>query len=248
MSVVLSIGTVHPWNIAGSGLDLRIGEQLGSRVLTVVAAVSAQDASGVHALHAVPAAIVEAQLAAIPWSDVDAIRVGALGSREAVNLVAGACSRAAVPAVVDPVISASRGGTLSDEATVEAMRAFLAMPNAIVTPNLDEAQVFLGAPVDREQIAGAAQRLRAGCRAVLLKGGHLTGDPVDALATGDRVTLFTEPRVAGTMRGTGCVLAMALACALARGDDLHDAVRFARFFVRGQIASARQFGGLPVAY
>ena len=247
---VLSIGTTHPWNVAGVGLDARVGAELDTRVLTVVAGVSAQDARGLHALHVVPPVDLEAQLAAIPWELVDAVRVGALGAAACVTLVADALARLDVPVVVDPVIATSLGGDLTDEQAVQMIsERFCALGQAIVTPNLAEAGVLLGRPVERASMADAAQALRSrGARAVLLKGGHLDGNPADVLATAQAVTVFEEPRIAGRMRGTGCVLAMSLACALARGDELGDAVAFARGFVREKIAHAVQFGRLSTAY
>ena len=248
--IVLSIGTSHPWNVAGTGLDLRIGAELGVRVLTVIAAVSAQDARGVHALEPISASTIRAQLEAIRWDLVDAVRVGALGSAAAVHEVAQALSRAGRPAVVDPVLAATDGGVLADDATRRAIGDELfALSTAIVTPNLDEASALLGRELGRAQLIDAAQALRArGARAVLLKGGHLSGEPSDVLADADGVEMFAGGRIPGEMRGTGCTLAMALACALARGDDVRAAVRFARAFVRERIAHAVQVDGMRAAY
>lgn len=247
---VLSIGTTHPWNVAGTGLDLRIGTELGVRVLSVVAAVSAQDARGVHALEPLSAAIIRAQLDAIDWDLVDAVRVGALGSAAAVQLVAQAIRGADLPAVIDPVLAASGGGALADDATQRAIGDdLLSLPQAIVTPNLAEASALLGREVGRAQLVDAARELRSrGARAVLLKGGHLSGEPSDVLADADGVETFAGGRIPGDMRGTGCTLAMALACALARGDELRAAVRFARAFVRERIAHAVQVDGMRAAY
>ncbi|MGC8486287.1 MAG: hypothetical protein ACP5O6_11770, partial [Candidatus Baltobacteraceae bacterium] len=80
MRTVLSIGTTHPWNIAGLGLDIALGMRTGNEVFTVVAAVSAQNGDGVRALHAVAPANVREQLACLPWPHIAAIRVGALPS------------------------------------------------------------------------------------------------------------------------------------------------------------------------
>jgi hydroxymethylpyrimidine/phosphomethylpyrimidine kinase len=234
---VLSIGTTHPWNVAGVGLDIRLGAELGVDILTVVCAVSAQDERGVHALEIQALQTIEAQLKAIPWADVRAVRVGALGAPEVVPLVAGALARREVPVVVDPVLVASSGGVLAGEGSMHAIRETLAtMQQAILTPNLSEASMLLGREIAREDLLWAATELRkVGARAVLVKGGHLTGVPTDALADADGVELFSEPRIAGTMRGTGCTLAVALACALARGQRLRDAVRFARGVVRKKL-------------
>ncbi|HKU80812.1 MAG TPA: bifunctional hydroxymethylpyrimidine kinase/phosphomethylpyrimidine kinase [Candidatus Tumulicola sp.] len=238
--IVLSIGTTHPWNVAGTGRDLVLGTELGARVFTAIAAVSAQDAGGVRALHPIPPAALRAQLAALPWSAAGAVRVGALASAENVRCVAAALrAHGTLPAVVDPVFFASRGGALADDATRHAIGEELSvLPNAVLTPNLDEAAALLGSPpigLATMGEAAAALRLR-GPEAVLLKGGHLEGDPVDALATVAGVQILREPRIAGTMHGTGCTLAMALACALAGGAAVDDAVRRARAFVRAQLA------------
>ena len=119
---VLSIGTTHPWNIAGVGLDLRVGAQLGVRVFTVLAAISAQDAHGVRALEPLSPATVQAQLEAVPWELVTAVRVGALGSPAAVHAVAMALAARDLPVVVDPVVFATGGGALAGEGTLQAIR------------------------------------------------------------------------------------------------------------------------------
>jgi len=238
--IVLSIGTTHPWNVAGTGRDLVVGVELGARVFTAVAAVSAQDARGVTALHAVAAEAFAAQLAALPWDGADAVRIGALPTLAAVTAVKEfVAPRPALPVVVDPVFRASRGGELSDSAARYGVRDELApIPNVVLTPNLDEAAFMLGIEtVGRDAIGSAAVALRRrGCAAVLVTGGHLEGDPADALATADGVEILSEPRIAGTMHGTGCTLAMALACELARGMPIAHAVRAARAYVRAQLA------------
>ena len=237
--IVLSIGTTHPWNVAGTGRDLIVGTDRGVRVFTAVAAVSAQNRQGVVALHAVPAETLRAQLAALPWDAAGAIRIGALATLANVRAAAAFVrARPSLPAVVDPVFSASSGGALADDAARYAVRDELAtLPNVILTPNLDEAALLLGTqPLGGEEIGEAASALqRRGAGAVLVKGGHLAGDPIDVLATAAGVETFSEPRIAGEMHGTGCTLAMALACGLANGAPLRDAVAAARAYVRAEI-------------
>jgi len=238
--IVLSIGTTHPWNVAGTGRDLIVGARFGVRVFTAVAAVSAQGPHGVTALQRTERNLFRAQLATLPWDSAQATRVGALASAEAVEIVADALrSRPELVAVVDPAFAASRGGELVDAAGRIAYRDRLAvLGNAILTPNLAEAAELLGVElVDAASIGAAAAALRSrGCLAVLLKGGHLDGAPTDVLASAEGITPFTEPRIAGQMHGTGCTLAMALACELAGGKSLLDSVRSARAYVRTEIA------------
>ncbi len=238
-AIVLSIGTTHPWNVAGVGRDLIVGADFGVRVFTATAAVSAQGGRGVIELHAVPVHVLEAQLEVLPWDAAGAARIGALPTAAAVRAVARALRGRDLPAVVDPAFTASRGGALCDDAARYTLRDELAaLPNVVLTPNLDEAALLLGTgPIERDTIGEAAAALQArGSRAVLLKGGHLSGDPVDALATAAGVELFSEPRIAAAMHGTGCTLAMALACELAGGTPLPHAVRAARAYTRAQIA------------
>jgi hydroxymethylpyrimidine/phosphomethylpyrimidine kinase len=239
--MVLSIGTTHPWNVAGTGRDIVVGTNLNARVFTAVAAVSAQDGSGVRALTAIDLDSFTAQLDALPWASSGAARIGALPTAAHVTAVVERLRpRPDLPAVVDPVFQASLGGAIAGEDAAEAIDATLSrLPSVILTPNLHEAARLLNVPsISRATLREAAAALaRRGSRAVLLKGGHLEdGDPVDALATNDAVETFTESRIAGRMRGTGCTLAMALACELARGVGLIEAVRSARAYVRTQIA------------
>jgi hydroxymethylpyrimidine/phosphomethylpyrimidine kinase len=238
--IVLSIGTTHPWNVAGVGRDLVVGTTYGVRTFTAIAAVSAQDGRGVAALHAVPAGLLAAQLAALPWDSAGAVRIGALPTAAAVAAVAAQVrARPWLPAVVDPVFTASRGGELADFAARYALRDELGtLASVVLTPNLDEAAFLLGREaVAREDLSAAAIALRErGPAAVLLKGGHLDGEAADALATGDGVELFREPRIAGSMHGTGCTLAMALACELAAERPIAHAVRAARAYVRAELA------------
>jgi hydroxymethylpyrimidine kinase/phosphomethylpyrimidine kinase len=238
--IVLSIGTTHPWNVAGVGRDLVVGTELGARVFTAVAAVSAQDGRGVRAHHAIPAETFAAQLATLPWDAAGAVRVGALPTGGAVRAVIEPLrQRPWLAAVVDPVFGASAGGELADAGARDAVRNQLAvLANVVLTPNLDEAAAMLNRPaIARAEIGDAAAALLArGGSAVLVKGGHLDGDPADALATAAGIEIFSEPRIAGAMHGTGCTLAAALACELARGTAIVPAVRAARAYVRAQLA------------
>jgi hydroxymethylpyrimidine/phosphomethylpyrimidine kinase len=239
-SIVLSIGTSHPWNIAGVGRDLVVGCDLDARVFTAIAGVSAQDGRGTVVMQPISSEVFAAQLAVLPWDAAGAVRVGALPTREAVDAVAAALrAHAWLPAVVDPVFAASGGGELADHGAREAIRDELGvLGNVVLTPNLAEAAELLGdGAIGRDRVGEAAAALqRRGALAVLLKGGHLDGDPADALSTAGGVEIFSEPRIAGAMHGTGCTLAMALACELAGGKPIADAVRAARAYVRAQLA------------
>ncbi|MFN2449070.1 MAG: bifunctional hydroxymethylpyrimidine kinase/phosphomethylpyrimidine kinase [Candidatus Baltobacteraceae bacterium] len=250
--LLLSIGTTHPWNIAGTGLDARVAAEYGLAHAACVVAVSAQDAAGLHALHAVPPDVVRAQLRAAP-PGAGAVRIGALVSSETVREIAAFVAEraAALPVVIDPVTSVSLGGTLAaDDSLERALQALLRLP-VIVTPNLNET-LALGYDGDIAQVtaraAAATWFVANGARAALIKGGHAAGDPVDVLADARGVRTFSASRLPGSMRGTGCTLAAALACELLLGRTLDDAVAGAREYVRVKIAARVMRGGLQVAF
>ena len=140
--IVLSIGTTHPWNVAGVGRDLVVGSAKKCRVFTAVAAVSAQNAAGVIALGPVAPELFEAQLSVLPWESAGAVRVGALPTSGSVRAVARALeAHRWLPAVVDPVFAASSGGELADREARDALEAELAtLSSVILTPNLREPQ------------------------------------------------------------------------------------------------------------
>jgi hydroxymethylpyrimidine/phosphomethylpyrimidine kinase len=251
--VVCSIGTTHPWNVAGLGLDVLLLHELGARPVTVVAGISAQGPDGVVARTPVDAQTIAAQFATLRHAHVDAFRVGALLAPETVRSTGAILERSyGVPAVCDPVIASSDGGILADSATIKTLRDRLFPRCDIVTPNLDEARLLLerDAPIgDLDEMQRAARELCAfGARAILLKGGHLAERAIDVLCIDGETTLFEEPRLATEMRGTGCLLAAALAFELARGASILEAVPRARAIVREKIARARRFAHMRVAY
>jgi hydroxymethylpyrimidine kinase/phosphomethylpyrimidine kinase len=252
LPVVCSVGATDPWNAAGLGLDLLALAACGAYGVTVVAGVTAQDRAGIAARQALPADLVAAQFRSLREAGIAAYRVGALLDAATVAVVAGELGRTARPAVVDPVFAASGGGAFGDAAARAAFVRDLIPRATLLTPNLAEAALLTGVPavtdLDGMEAAGRALVL-AGARAVLVKGGHLAGAAVDLLVDGDGpATAFEAPRLPGSLRGTGCLLACAAAAALARGEPLVAAVAFARGFVRERFAAAHERGGMRTAY
>ncbi len=250
--VVASIGTTHPWNFAGIGRDIRVIEALGGVALTIVAGVSAQGGGAAPWREPLSPEAIAAQFASLERAPIGAFRIGALldvASVEAV--VAGIASRPAVPVICDPVIVASDGTPLATEATVRALAHSLFVRCTVITPNVPEAEALFGAPLADAPAAIAAAddlRARSGARNLLLKGGHRKGEPVDILACeSGAVETFSTNRLAGQRRGTGCVLAAALAYGMAAGMPVRDAVVFARARVRAQWEDAAALESLEAA-
>lgn len=251
VAVVCAIGSTDPWNAAGLGLDVRALAECGVRTVMVVAGVTAQDAQGVAALHAVPAALVEAQFASLAAAHVDAYRIGALIDSFSCAAVARALEGATAPVVYDPVIRASAGGAFAGAATLATIVSALLPRADVVTPNLDEAAMLLDGPVPRSvrEMSDAARALRArGPRGVLVKGGHLGGERAPDVYFDGELHVFDDARIEGTLRGTGCLLADAIAAWLARGLRPLDAIGKAHAFVRDKIANGRELGPFRTAY
>ena len=244
---VLSIAGSDSGGGAGIQADLKTISALGCFGMTAITALTAQNTLGVRAIHAVPLQMLTDQIDAVVEDiGVDAVKIGMLHSADTVRAVAGALKRHGLARVVlDPVMSATSGAKLIDDAAIEVLVRELFPLAAVVTPNLDEAALLVGHPLQGEadMEAAARQLLERGASAVLVKGGHLAGDTVSdlLLARGAPPHWMRAPRItSGNTHGTGCTLSSAIASHLALGADLGEAVERARAFVRGALeAGAR---------
>ncbi|MEJ6785189.1 hydroxymethylpyrimidine/phosphomethylpyrimidine kinase [Aminobacter sp. Piv2-1] len=167
-------------------------------------------------------------------SPVGAVKIGMLGTAATIDAVAAVlASSLPVPVVLDPVLASTSGRALLDTEAIGALKRKLMPLSRLVTPNLPELALLSCRPVasSEQEIVGQAEILLAtGMQAVLVKGGHAKGDrSTDLLVTFDGTQQsFEAPRLTGTMRGTGCMLASAIAANLALGAPLEAAVRRAK--------------------
>lgn len=247
--VVLVIAGSDSSGGAGIVRDVQTLTDLGADALCVITAVTAQCNRRVAAIHAIPPDIVRAQIeAAFATRRPDAVKIGMLANRAAVDAVADALGRlrdGAAAIVLDPVLVSSSGGTLLDDDGRLALKERLIPLATLLTPNVAEAAALLG---EDAAASGAALDLQAsrllglGAGAVLLKGGHADeGEATDRLAVRDQpLRKLTAQRVRGARRGTGCALASAIAVRLAGGQMLADACQNAKEYVRGSLLVAEE--------
>lgn len=236
---VLTIAGSDSGGGAGIQADLKTFAALGCFGLSAITALTAQNTRGVAAIHAPPVEFLEAQIDAV-MADIgaDAVKIGMLHSAEIVRAVARAVERYAMSrAVLDPVMVSATGAVLIEPDAARALASELFPRSTIITPNLDEAALLLGRPIQTadEMPAAAEALLRQGARAALLKGGHLPGDEVvDVLAvSGRRPLVFSAARIATrNLHGAGCTLSSAIAAWLALGEPLIEAVEAARLYTR----------------
>src|SRR5215207_6639837 len=209
---------------AGIQADLKAFAAAGCFGTSAIVALTAQNTTGVSAVHEVPAAFVRAQLAAV-LGDIgaDAAKTGMLFSRSIIETVADVLGEHAVPLVVDPVMVASSGARLLEDDAVETLVARLFPLATVITPNLNEAIALAGAPAKRRELA---ERLHAlGAPAVIVTGGH-GDDPVDHLFDGERhVEIAVERHDVRATHGAGCTHSATLTALLAKGAALEEAAR-----------------------
>jgi hydroxymethylpyrimidine/phosphomethylpyrimidine kinase len=239
---LLSIAGSDSGGGAGIQADLKTFAALGCFGMTAITALTAQNTLGVRAIHGVPLDILSAQIDAVVEDiGVDAVKIGMLHSADTVRTVAAALRRHGLRQVVlDPVMIATSGAVLIDEAAIDVLVRELFPLAAVVTPNLDEAALLVGQALrsTQDMEAAARQLLERGAQAALVKGGHLAGDTVSdlLLVRGAAPLWMHAPRIAsGNTHGTGCTLSSAIASHMALGADLPQAVQRAREFVRGAL-------------
>jgi hydroxymethylpyrimidine/phosphomethylpyrimidine kinase len=237
VSRVLVVAGLDPSGGAGLVADAQAVAAFDARAWLVASALTAQGPAGAQGWWPVAPEVVVAQIEALlapggrerPAS----VKTGMIGSAAAAAALAerlGARPLGRVPLVVDPVLAASSGLALVSGAPAPAAFEPLLARAALATPNWLELAILAGRDVASEDDAiRAARSLSA--RAVLVKGGHREGPPVDVLVRGRRVTRFAGRRIGGTARGTGCRLASAIAAQLANGVELEMAVAAAKRYV-----------------
>ena len=234
---VLLVAGLDPSGGAGLVADLEAVRAAGALGWAVAAALTAQGPGGARGFEPASAKILLAQIDALVLGPERprAVKTGMLATRTLARALAARLAEPPlekIPLVVDPVLAASSGASLFDaegRAPGEALAPLLERAR-LVTPNLPELAALTGLDVSSDDAAiRAARALPA--RAVLVKGGHRPGAPLDLLVTRGRVTRMSGRRRRGTARGTGCRLASAIAALLARGASLEDAVRGAKRIV-----------------
>jgi hydroxymethylpyrimidine/phosphomethylpyrimidine kinase len=243
---VLAIAGSDSGGGAGIQADLKTMLALGVHGMTVICAVTAQNSVGVQGYWELPPEAVKAQLDSV-LGDIgaQAIKTGMLASPALVATVCDALAEVAAPVVVDPVAVSKHGDSLLAAGTLAAVRDRLLPFATVVTPNLLEAELLTGMAIadERQMLAAAAMINAMGPQWVLVKGGHLPGNPVDLLFDGERVIRFPGERIESVhTHGTGCTLASAIASRLALGDDVPTSVRAAKAYVTGAIAAGFPLG------
>lgn len=237
MKTSLTIAGFDPSGWAGASADLLTFERLGVRGLSAITALTAQNTRAVKGVFPIKPSFLTLQVEALLEEfRVDSVKVGMLGTHgNAAALLRLAKAGRLNKLVLDPVFLSTSGFPLLDKFGIRLISEILPFVT-LVTPNMDEASRLTGLNI--KGVSGmeeAAKRLNdLGAPNVLVKGGHLKGEPVDVFYDGRSLELFKGRRVAGNksiFHGTGCVLSSAIAAYLARGAGIKRAVREAKRYL-----------------
>lgn len=242
LPVALTVAGSDSGGGAGIQADLKTFSRFGVFGASAVTALTAQNTAGVTAVVASRPDFVRAQIEAV-LSDLDvrAAKTGMLADADIIETVAASLARhTGIPLVVDPVMVATSGVQLLATDAVATLRDRLLPRAALVTPNLPEARLLTGLGPDTTARELCAALLDRGAGAVLLKGGHDTGDTVEDLLAGmGWERRFRHPRQPGGFHGTGCCLAAGITAGLALGNSLEESVETASAWLQSLIARAR---------
>ncbi|POH73730.1 bifunctional hydroxymethylpyrimidine kinase/phosphomethylpyrimidine kinase [Arthrobacter glacialis] len=244
---VLSIAGSDPSGGAGIQADIKAISAHGGYAMAALTALTAQNTTGVHSVHVPPVAFLAEQLEAISADiDIDAVKIGMLGTAEVMTVVGDWLARTRPPVVVlDPVMVATSGDELMAPAARQGLLRLLESTH-LVTPNILELAVLLGQPQAKnfdEALGQGLQLAAAHGVAVLVKGGHLPGEEcLDALVQHDgTVEVFTAPRVdTPNTHGTGCSLSAAVATLQAQKGDWAVSVRHAKSWLSVALETAHE--------
>jgi len=247
---VLSIAGSDSGGGAGIQADMRTMALLGVHACVAVTAVTVQNTLGVQGFHEIPDDVVAGQIEAVVGDiGIQAAKTGMLASPGIIDSVAATWRRLGltVPLVVDPVSASMHGDPLMVPSALDSLRNQLFPLATLVTPNLDEVRLLVDVDVvDPTSQRAAAKALHAlGPQWALVKGGHLRSSDrsCDLLYDGADFYEFDSERLpTGNDHGGGDTLAAAVACALARGFTVPDAVGFGKQWVTESLRASYPLG------
>ena len=241
MKTALTIAGFDPSGWAGVLADVKTFEAFGVQGVAAVSALTAQNRKVVRATQPVNAAFLEKEVNALTEGfRIDAVKIGMLGSGANVRAVAGIIKKKNLKNIVlDTVFCSTSGHALLDKKGVVEIKRLLPLIT-IATPNIAEASVLSGIKIKNiHDMEAAAKKIFAlGARNVLVKGGHLKGEPIDILFDGRRTFHFKGKRIKATkavLHGTGCIFSSAIAASLAKGLTVRRAVKDAKQYLTDEL-------------
>lgn len=232
---------------AGIQADIKTISALGCYAASAVTAITVQNTCGVSAVHPVMPEIVAAQIRSVTDDmTIDAVKIGMVTDGAIIEAIAETLMPCHAPIIFDPVLVSSSGTPLTDMQALEILRTRLVPLCLLVTPNIPEAEILSGIPVRTAdgRIEAGRKIQELGCKAVLIKGGHLTGNDMEDIlmmsSPQEEIHIFHGERIAsGNTHGTGCTLSSAIAAHVAKGCSLPEAVEKGKKYLTEALAAGK---------
>jgi hydroxymethylpyrimidine/phosphomethylpyrimidine kinase len=249
LPITLTIAGSDSGGGAGVQADLKTFTALGVHGTSAITCVTAQNPRTVTGIQPIRADLVRGQIEAV-FAELRpaAVKTGMLFSADLIRVVVEFFMRSShPPLIVDPVMVATSGAILLKPGAIRLLKERLLPLAALVTPNLDEAEILVGRKLEcLADLEAAAREIhrRFGC-AALVKGGHLRSLPAatDVFFDGRKMLRLVAPFVQGvSTHGTGCTYSAAITAFLARGDSLPDAVVAAKRYITRAIQGSYRAG------
>ena len=247
MKTVLTIAGSDSSGGAGIQADIKTMTMNGVYAMSAITALTAQNTTGVRAIQEVTPELLKQQIDAV-FEDIfpDSVKIGMVSSSELIDVIADRLKfYGAKNIVADPVMVASSGSALMKTNAVETLTKELLPLATLVTPNIPEAQGLSGIVIkSKEDMLSVAKYIgdTYGC-AVLLKGGHSSGNANDLLYADGKYHWFEGKRIdTSNTHGTGCTLSAAIASNLAKGYALPESVQRAKEYISGALSAGLNLG------
>ncbi|ABF13883.1 bifunctional hydroxymethylpyrimidine kinase/phosphomethylpyrimidine kinase [Candidatus Palibaumannia cicadellinicola] len=242
---ILSIAGTDPSSGAGIQADLKTFSALGTYGASVITCIIAQNTYGIQAIYPLSGDCVTEQLNSV-FNDIqiDSVKIGLLCQATTIRVVSALLENHSIPWIVlDTVMKAKSGDQLLAKDDIKILQNKLLPLASIITPNLPEAAVLLGCKLAKNEdqmCLQGRQLLNYGCKAVLMKGGHLISiDSPDWLVTSEQEVRFTSPRVqTKNTHGTGCTFSAAIAALRPRYDNWKQTIEVAKNWLQKAILHA----------
>ncbi|MBD3229685.1 MAG: bifunctional hydroxymethylpyrimidine kinase/phosphomethylpyrimidine kinase [Candidatus Lokiarchaeota archaeon] len=237
MRVVMTIAGSDSGAGAGIQADLKTIMSNNLYGVSVITAITAQNTLEVKKIYRLPLDIIKSQLDVLLSDfEIGAIKTGMLYSSEIIEIVVNKINSRNIPVVVDPVLRSSTGKSLVEGEFLKSIKEKLIPQTTIITPNLFEAEQLSGVSIiTQNDIKDAGEKIiEMGVKAVLIKGGHFNIDKpyvFDTLLYDDKSYFYKKDRIKGEFHGIGCTFSSSIACNLAKGYDILEAIKLSEDYI-----------------
>lgn len=238
---ILSIAGSDPISKSGIMADFRVGIELSVNIFNVITSINAQNNSKIENICYLDPQIIADQLQVIfAENKIDIVKIGMVGNVDAIDIISNFFQNKNIPIIFDPVITANSGYDLLPKNSIPKIKKKSLPISYLITPNINELEVLSGIKINGlNDIKNAVKILQNfGVKNILVKGGHFqeNSDFVTSfLFESDKITEFKNKRLNKNLRGTGCMLATAIAIFLGKNYNLLESIEKGNRFIYNKI-------------